>query len=830
MRINTRLLASVGLLAIAAPVAAQTTAPAADAAQAVESKGPLDLDEIVVTASPRASTKFKSSVSVSTLNEAQVAQSAPRSAAEILRNIPGIRSESSGGEGNANIAVRGLPVASGGGKFVQLQEDGLPILEFGDIAFGNTDIFLRADSNIARIEAIRGGSASTLVSNAPGGVINFISKTGKEGGGSFAISRGLDYNTTRGDFEYGATVSDGLYFHVGGFYRQGSGPRGCGFTCEQGGQIKANVTKEFDKGFVRLYFKYLNDRTPGFLPQPVLLTGTNANPKIGKIANFSVNKDSIHSPNFLTNLGLDGSNNVRRSDIGDGVHPVVKQFGAEFNFEVADGITLNNKFKIADTSGGFNSPFPASVGAAQGQADSVASLLLGTAQTGATLRYATGPNAGQAITSPSTLNGNGLVQSIVLFDTKINDLGNFANDLKLSGSFESGGGKINVTGGYYKAGQKIDTTWLWTGFLADVTGKNTSLLDVVSSTGTLLTQNGVVGYGATFFGNCCRRNYNAKYDIDALYGTVGFETDQFNIDASLRYDTLKASGNVTGDGPVRSIDVNGNGTISLPETFTTILPLGNPQPVNYSVNYTSYSLGANYQFSDSVAAFARYSRGGRANADRLLFGPNILAGGGLRAKNPAVDFVNQAEIGVKFRNSGFNLFATGFYAKTEEQNFEATTQRFIDRTYDAKGIELETGYRYDNFNLSGGITWTEAKIKADRLNPGVVGKKPRRQADFVFQGTASYNTDVFNVGINVIGTTSSYAQDDNVLKLPGYTQVNAFAGFNVLENLELSINGNNLLNTIGLTESEEGSIPANGLIRARSINGRTISVAAKFKF
>jgi outer membrane receptor protein involved in Fe transport len=830
MRNICRILISSSIVALTASAIAQDATKTTASAPEAAADDALGLDSIIVTGVSRAATKFKSSVSISTLSEAQVQQSAPRSSAEILRNIPGIRSESSGGEGNANIAVRGLPVASGGGKFVQLQEDGLAILEFGDIAFGNTDIFLRADSNIAKIEAIRGGSASTLVSNAPGGVINFISKTGKEEGGSISFTRGIDYNTTRGDFEYGSSLGDGLYFHVGGFYRQGSGPRDCGFTCEQGGQIKANVTKEFDKGFVRLYFKYLNDRTPGFLPQPVRITGTNSKPKVGTIANFSANNDSIHSPYFLTNLGLDGSNNVRRSDIGDGVHPVVKQFGAEFNFEVADGITLSNKFKIADTSGGFNSPFAASVDTAANAANNVAGILLGTAQTGATLRYATGPNAGQAITSPSTLNGNGLAQSIVLFDTKINDLGNFANDLKLSGSYDAGDGKVNLSGGYYKAGQKIDTTWLWTAFLADVTGNNTSLLDVVSSTGTLLTDNGVVGYGATFFGNCCRRNYNAKYDIDALYGTAGYENDQLNIDASLRYDSIKASGNVTGDGPTRSIDVNGNGVISRPETFTTILPLGSPQPVNYKVNYWSYSLGANYAVNDAVAVFARYSKGGRANADRLLFGPNILPGGGLRSKAPAVDFVKQAELGVKFRSDGFSLFGTGFYAKTEEQNYEATTQRFIDRTYDAKGIEIEAGYRLDNFNFTGGVTWTDANIKADRLNPGVVGKKPRRQANVIFQGTAAYTTELFGLGANVIGTTSSYAQDDNVLKLPGYMQVNAFASYNVLEKLQLGVNVNNLFNVVGLTESEEGSIPANGIIRARSINGRTISASLKYSF
>ncbi len=856
--------ASASLATIALMFVAATPSFAQDAAKDKTAAAATGLDEIVVTAVANPTSKFKSSVSVSTLSADQVLQSAPRSAAEILRNIPGIRSESSGGEGNANIAVRGLPVAAGGGKFVQLQEDGLAILEFGDIAFGNTDIFLRADSNIAKIEAIRGGSASTLVSNAPGGVINFISKTGKEEGGSFTFTRGLDHNTTRGDFEYGGKISDGLYFHLGGFYRQGNGPRDCGYTCEKGGQIKANITKEFEKGYVRLYFKYLNDRTPGFLPQPVLITGTDSSPKIGKIAGFSANEDSIHSPYFITNLGLDGSNNIRRSDIADGVHPVSKSFGAEINFEVVPGITLNNKFKIAGTSGGFISAFPGSVDTAQNQANGVLTSARGVLtpkidkttglqavaknsgkplfdlvpQTGAVLTYATGPNAGQVITNPGAINGNGLAQNIVLFDTKINDLGNFANDLKLSGSFDINPGKMTLSGGYYKASQKIDTTWLWTSYLADVTGNNTALINVTDPVGNkLLTENGVVGYGATFFGNCCRRNYDAKYDVDALYVTGGFETDKLNVDASVRYDSFKASGTVTtsnfdidGDAILVTRDVNGDGNFSRPDTLTTILALDNPKPINYKLSYFSYSLGANYAINDALAVFARYSRGGRANADRLLLGDNILANGGLRSKDPAVDFVKQAELGVKFRGDGFSIFGTGFYANTEEQNFELTSQRFIDRKYRAYGIELEANYRYDNFSLSGGVTWTNAKIKSDLLNPGVVGKKPRRQANFVFQGTAAYTNDMFSVGANLIGTTSSYAQDDNKLKLPGYMQVNAFANYNILEQLTVGINVNNLFNKVGLTEAEEGSIPGNGIIRARSINGRTIAASLKYAF
>ena len=129
--------------------------------QAQANKG---LETIVVTGVPRRTTIMASSSSVSSLSLAQVEVSTPRSTAEAFRIIPGVRSESTGGEGNANIAVRGLPVASGGAKFLQLQEDGLPVMQYGDIAFGNADIFMRLDNTVQTIESIRGGSASTAAS------------------------------------------------------------------------------------------------------------------------------------------------------------------------------------------------------------------------------------------------------------------------------------------------------------------------------------------------------------------------------------------------------------------------------------------------------------------------------------------------------------------------------------------------------------------------------------------------------------------------------------------------------------------------------------------
>jgi outer membrane receptor protein involved in Fe transport len=134
------------------------------------------LDEVVVTGVVNRKSRLESSVSVSSIGAKQIEQSAPRTTGEVFRNIPGVRAESSGGEGNANFNVRGVPVSSGGSRYLQLQEDGLPVMLFGDTSFGNSDNWLRIDSNIGRIESIRGGSASTQTSNGPAGIINMISK------------------------------------------------------------------------------------------------------------------------------------------------------------------------------------------------------------------------------------------------------------------------------------------------------------------------------------------------------------------------------------------------------------------------------------------------------------------------------------------------------------------------------------------------------------------------------------------------------------------------------------------------------------------------------
>ena len=436
---------------------------------AVEKKG-LDFERIVITgAAGKGSTVMASSVSVSSLSADQIEVTTPRSSAEAFRSIPGIRSESSGGEGNANIAVRGLPVAAGGAKFLQLQEDGLPILQFGDIAFGNADIFLRLDSTMSSIESIRGGSASTLATNAPGGIINIISKTGGSDSGSIATTIGLDYDHTRTDFEFGGELNDSMYFHLGGFYRQGEGPREAGYTGNKGGQIKANITKEFDKGYVRLYYKHLDDKTIAYLPMPASSNGKS-------VGSFDPSSDTPHSAYFTSILSTDGDGNLRRADMRDGMNPTVDSVGLEAVFDLGNDWSIENRFRTSSTKGSFTSPFPESIQDSQTLADSLAG-------TGAKLTYANGPQQGSAYTGANLMR-------IHTFDVEMSNLDFMVNDLKILKTI----GDTNITFGYYKSLQNIEQSWLWNSYLSEVKGDNAALVNVAAADGTSFSDSGLIAY------------------------------------------------------------------------------------------------------------------------------------------------------------------------------------------------------------------------------------------------------------------------------------------------------------------------------------------------
>ena len=136
------------------------------------------LDEVVVTGVFDARTRLEASSSISIMKTQDIERVSGTSAADYLKNIPGVYVNAAAGETRNGIETRGLTSFPNAFSynFVSMQEDGLPLSNFN---YG-TDNFLRTDVTTGRIEALRGGSATVTGANAPGGIFNYISKTGGE--------------------------------------------------------------------------------------------------------------------------------------------------------------------------------------------------------------------------------------------------------------------------------------------------------------------------------------------------------------------------------------------------------------------------------------------------------------------------------------------------------------------------------------------------------------------------------------------------------------------------------------------------------------------------
>ncbi|GGD19066.1 TonB-dependent receptor [Hyunsoonleella pacifica] len=770
------------------------------------------LDQIIVTGVVNPKSKIESSVSVSTMDIELIEQAAPRSSGELFRNIPGIRAESSGGEGNANFNVRGVPISSGGSRYFQIQEDGLPLNLFGDTSFGNADNFLRIDSNIGRVEAIRGGSASTQTSNGPAGIINMISKTGATEGGSLGTTFGLDYQTSRLDFEYGAPLENGMSYHFGGFIRTGEGPRDIGYQGNKGGQFKANLTKRFDAGYVRVYAKLLNDRSVMYLPMPMLLEGNNDDPTFSNLPGFDITSDSQHSAYLQQSAGTNPFDGGGRhvNDVRNGNNPVSKSLGTEFSFDLGSDWKIAGKARYSNNSGEWVSPFTAAVGTVS----EIETTARDASNATGTLVYADGD---REVFNPS----NGLAQIIHMFDVTVDDLSNFFSDVKISKKLSD---NVGVTAGLFTATQNTKIGWQWSSFISEVKGGGEARLADFDG----FSRNGQYSYGTPVWGNCCQRRYNTVHNVNSPYVGVDAEiTEKLNFDGSIRFENVNVNGTIAnGPSSQDSYDYDGNGTIEGIEQVVPVIAGNAGQIINDDYNFVSFSAGLNYKLNQGSAVFARYSSGASGRApDRNNYGTDGKA-------DVQYDEVSQLEVGFKKRLNNGVLNLTGFMSNTDE-GLSNELNRSVGNPFKALGIEAETALAFgENFNFNGSFTWTKAEIDGGDNK----GNKPRRQADLVYNLSPSYNfgeNSQHGLALSILGTTKSYAQDDNDLVMPAYAYFNLIGRAGLTDGLSLVLSVNNLFDTVGITEVEgngDGAFGSNRLVRARSISGRSTTLSLQYKF
>ncbi|HET6795968.1 MAG TPA: TonB-dependent receptor [Gemmatimonadales bacterium] len=669
-------------------------------------RDPLQLQTMVVTGTQTPRMNLDASVAVTTLTATEVQAAAPRSTTEMLRYVPGFtRVESSGGEVNENISMRGIL----GVEYVAFLEDGLPVFPTMHTFFMNADNLFRFDTNIERLEVVRGGSSPLFGSNTPGAIVNFINKSGGDVFGGTMRATGATKGLARYDLNMNGPFGDDWRFNVGGFYRYDHGVRDPGFPGIRGGQIKGNVTRLFDKGYLRISAKYIDDRNQFILPLP--LTNPD-NPEY--VQGFS-NYGAMSTPEGL-DIRVPTPNGTLTLPLDNGLRTQATWFTADVSLDLSENWHLQNTAQVMQDDQEWNALLPGQLVAAADYATTAAGsggLGLPAGSTVDLFYLNVRDAAGNQLPFSTP---NGLLSPSDEWHVE-KPISAVQNQLSLRRSF----GRHALTMGAYLANYSQDNRWFFTQILTDV-ADNQHFLEAVAHPaggGTInVTKNGFRKFMSDY------KNGSGQATIAS--GVVGGEvqlTDQLRADLGVRveYNTFVQSAENTAQ-----FDLDGDPA----NTPYDNEKFGNNSFRHFTKGITDWSssVGLNYRFNDNVSFYGTAARGYKMPAlDEFLNATNQAQVDIFESRE-----VQSGEVGVKYATGRVGVTVNGFYTKLKNITgqgaiFNATTGQTEWRiTTDPEnrsfGAEVEAFVSpVEGLQLVGSGTIMQAELGAGRPDTMING-------------------------------------------------------------------------------------------------------------
>lgn len=788
-------------------------------------------EEIIVTGTLRA--KAPPSVSVSTLSSQTLEQTTPLSAADLLRNVPGVFVNSALGEVRNIVYSRGISAnsneAASGYYYVSLQEDGLPVT---NVTYGNytPDFFYRQDLGLARLEALRGGTAVVTGPNAPGGIFNYISKNGRTHPGAEIRARfGLEGDGRnpyyRGDAYLGGEIGGSdLYYSVSGFYRHSVGPRDPGYAMNKGGQIKANLLWDFGSGSAMLYGKIIEDHNAfqTFLPaenfqNPRLRQGISRYDTFG--VPIAAGHDFVETVNGQT----------KRFNPTDLVHVQSKSLGLKTEWRFGDGWTLNNNIRYMGNKLNYNTQAVAfSVAVTDGSLNN----FLNTTRPGI-YSYRDAVN-GQLLAQVQFLNGqrtillNNLPNQQVLAGGVVSQVAyNFnpkaeevMDQLSLTKTFERG----SVTLGGFFAHSKFDQYGGGGGVGVSTLQTQPHMLAISLTTPTGQTYQvtdptGFAAIGQRLLGTPLR----GKQTQISVFSGADYElTDGFTIEGAVRYERIRNTGSndVLVANP-RQNDPTYGGVDGNPATLfdNYAVTYSTPYTYRFTLDFVSYSVAATYQFDPSNSIYIRLSRGQKAPDVGFFTSYDTVAE--LQDVKPIPQKILQLEGGLKHSSSTLRASLTPFYSKlndvaTSQTGTRADGSVYVPPPFFAStityGVELEGDVDMTStLNLHTAITLQKGKSKNFAVyvfnGPGeaddTVAKVPDGNLDnlpnLLATTTLRFTPSSFFTTYATWRHIGQRAANRYVaFNLPSYNEVDLGATLSFGERATLGFNVNNVFNSHGV--------------------------------
>jgi hypothetical protein len=827
----TRCRRLVGLALVAA-----ASTPALSQAQQAETPPPRDtgsnLETVVVTGSAISGgvKKLEASYNIVTANEEEIRNANPKSTADLLKISPGMWPESTGGQTGANIEIAGFP-GGGDAPYFTTQLMGSPLYGMPTLSFFETTSIFRLDDTIRSVEILQGGPSVVFAGGQMGATSNFLLKTGSDTPtGSLGLTYG-DEGLYRLDGFYGFKISESWYGSVGGFYRQSDGVRDPQFKADDGGQFTATLKHEADTGDLVLYARYLNDKNQFITPIPVIQTGTDnfhAYPGFDPLT-------ATYNGKAIQHVRLDGyPNGGSNADLANGRGADMIFLGANYDYEFGNGWSLADKFLFnsgdVDTNALFSGSNPATL-------------------------------VEELYTNPTDLGGLGLPLnsatarfsdgSIVPDDQSVihqgwwfihKKLEHYNNDLRLSKELFVEGNTLTI--GLYTAYYTMDDQWALGNQMMMTNTPNARPITVTFvDGGQTFEKTDAQGFLDNGGFNIAQAGHAFN---KALYLSDTWRVNKWLLDASVRYENQEATNRVCN---LNNVDLDNN-PLTL---YNNSVPVcnGTLAITDYDEDFTSWTVGANYSFTDSMAAYVRVNRGGHfADFDNGIRGATT-------GHTAPIQTIENYEVGFKFENDLLYADISAYYREFSGLAYQPTDgagvpvggQLFYGS--ESKGVNfigwINAG---DNFRfrvvanyLDGEYTDFHACFPFSNVvtGPGcapIEGNQLQRQPKLRYMLTPSYTLPLGWGDITAFVTYThigDHTQDQSALQQLGTYETWDFGiDATVGENWLFSLRGTNVTDELGLTESNSRifgtAAGTGGVLLARPIEGKEINFQAKYRW
>ena len=805
------------------------------------------LDEVVVTASAQGVRKLDASFNIVTMNLEAIQNFNPASAAEIYKNSPGIWPEASGGQTGVNIDVAGFPNGGGDSPYFTTMIQGSPLYGSPYLSFMDNSSLIRFDDTVERVEIVQGGTSAIFGPGQPGATANFILRTGSDKSeGSIGFTYGSE-GSERVDAFISGKIIDGWYGSLGGFYRDSDGVRDPQYPADIGGQITATLKHDMDNGSIMFWYRMLQDKNLWVADFPYIVVNGDPKPYPGfNQLNNTYNSKQLQ--NFLIPSPAGGFEN---DDISNGRGAALNYFGSELHMRFDNGWSISNNFLwdggYVNTQALVNNGNPQTLSSFIAALTVPAPLTTGAVQA----HYANG--------LPVDPNQSVITEQVWFVRKKIM---NVTDEFRLSMDLGAGN---TLTAGVYGAYYTDNDAWSLS---------SNVLMDNVPNASPIILQ-GVAGgniYNVTSAQGIVNSNggyyilEQGKATNIALYLSDSWKLGSWIFDASARLEHMNMTQQTTNQSPVQmgsQFDLWDN-AVDLPNGTYTTAGKVNTIP--------TFSVGANYEFTDHMSAYVRVNNGVHfANFDDVRAntnGPLSAAVNGPATTNPPLQRMQNYEGGFKIQNRYAYADASVYYKEfsglintpVNLQNQPIGPPEIYGST--AKGVRLIGSVNpladsdiqpLKDFSISVNANYVDEKYRdfqgcfiytniQNQVICGTINGQPLARTPKTRISVTPQDIQNFNIG-SWTGTLTEFMtyehvgqhyQDGTGLNpLGSYYDLAAGIVATLGDNWQLRIMGSNLTNQIGLTEGNArfgGNAVQNSVGFGRSIVGREGSIQLKYKF